>query len=81
MTRAEIVNLLDECIEKKERQWGKDDIYTQWERERKEKVLYAFDNGLEPVPIAEVDFEYENGFDIHSVLYTDGTIKKEYYRM
>ena len=81
MTRLDIVRLLDECIEKQERRWGKDYIYTQWERERKGKVLDAYDNGLEPIPVAEVGFEYDNGFDIRSVLYTDGSIRKEVYMM
>lgn len=81
IAREEIVKLLDGCIEKKGKKWGTDYIYTNWERERKEKVLYAFDNGLAPVPVAEVDTEYDDDFEFRSVLYTDGSIRKEVYRM
>lgn len=81
MTREELVQKLDECIEKKEKQWGKDSFYAKLERERKQKVLDAFDNNLDPVPVAEVGWRYEDGFDIRSVLYTDGSVREEIYRM
>lgn len=81
MTREEIAQKLDECIEKKEKQWGKDSFYAKLERERKQKVLDAFDNNLDPVIVAEVGWRYEDGFEIRSVLYTDGSVREENYRM
>ena len=82
MTRDELVQKLDECIEKKENQWGKDSIYVKWERERKQKVLDAFDNNLDPVPVAEIGWQYDgDGWETRSVLYTDGSVHKECYRM
>lgn len=82
MSREKIVQMLDECIEKNEKKWGVNSIYAKWERERKEKVLEAFDNGLEPVPVAEVGWDYEgDGWETRSVMYTDGSVRKEIYRM
>ena len=81
ITREKIVELLDEKIEKEAKKWGVNNIYTVWARENKEKVLNAFDNGLDPVPVAEIGWRYEDGWDIHSVLYTDGTVHEEIYRM
>lgn len=81
ITRERIVELLDENIEKNARKWGINNIYTVWAREHKEKVLNVFDNGLDPVSVGEIGWEYEDGWEIRSVLYTDGTVHKEIYRM
>ena len=82
LTREEVERLLDECIERKAKHWGSDSYYTRQKRERKEKVLTAFDNGGEPVPIAEVNSRYEDGgWEFRYVLYTDGSIHEEVYRM
>ena len=80
ITREEIVAMLNADIERSERNWGANNIYTRWERERKEKVLNAFDNGLDPVPVTEIDWKFVGDFEIRSVLYTDGSVCKEVYR-
>ena len=81
ITREELVRMLDESIAEKARQWGADSFYTRWELERKEKVLQVFDSGSDPVPVCEVGFSSDGGWDIIETLYTDGSIRKEYCRM
>lgn len=78
-TREDIVRLLDKNIYDNATQWGDDYIYTDWARKHKEKVLYAYDNGLEPVSVAKIDWHYDNGYDYEYYLYTDGSVKCSIY--
>lgn len=78
-TREDIVRLLDRHIHEQAEHWGENNIYTQWAREHKAKVLDAYDRNLDPVRVAVIDRHYEGGFDFEDELFTDGSIKTSVY--
>lgn len=76
-TRDDIVKALDANIDRNIRQWGEHYIYTEWARERKEKILAKFDAG--EVVLVESSGYHKDGMDWETEFYSDGTTKEICY--
>lgn len=71
----------DEQVKREENHWGKDYIYSQWERDAREKALNDFQEGKAVEVYKEYDhFGYGTwGEDATAYIYSDGTFKIHYY--
>lgn len=81
LTRQEVVDFLEEGVEKERRHWGEDYIYTRWAKEYRDKQLEKFDAG-EVVAVKTESFvdSYGNGCgDYSDTLYSDGHVETACY--
>ena len=70
-TREEVEARLEEHVQRTEKQWGADYVYTKWAREGKKKKMQQFDNG-EVIKVESEEF-HKDGMDFARNFYSDGT--------
>ena len=81
LTESEVLAYLNEHVEKTEKQWGPDYIYTEWAREWRDKQIGLFRAGeVVEVHTEEYVDSYGNGCgSFADTLYSDGTVKTSCY--
>lgn len=81
LTEQEVWDYLSIKVDREEKQWGKDYIYSQWAREYRDKQMAKFKAG-EVVEVHTESFvdSYGNGCgNFEDVLYSDGSVKTACY--
>ena len=77
LTEEEVYQYLTQEVEKNEKQWGPDYIYTKWAREARDKKMAQFKAG-EVVQVYSESYvdSYGNGCgNFEDILYSDGSVK------
>lgn len=81
LTEQEVWDYLSIKVDREEKQWGKDYIYSRWAREYRDKQMAKFKAG-EVVEVHTESFvdSYGNGCgNFEDVLYSDGSVKTACY--
>lgn len=76
LTEAEVIAYLNKDVEKTEKKWGVNNIYSKWAREYRDEKLKAYKNGqiIEVGTIPYVD-TYGNGTgNYEAILRSDGSV-------
>lgn len=81
LTEQEVFEYLNTEVEKTERRWGKDNIYSKWAREFRDKKMMQFQAGdVVAVYFEEYSDSYGNGTgDFKDTLYSDGHVETACY--
>ena len=77
LTEEEVITRLNEKVKETEERWGKDNIYSVWARESRDKKLEAYRNG-EVIEVCNVPYvdSYGNGCgNYEAVLRSDGSVR------
>lgn len=81
LTEEEVISYLNEKVKDTEERWGKDNIYSVWARESRDKKLEAYRNGevIEVCNVSYVD-SYGNGCgNYEAILCSDGSVRTACY--